>query len=93
MFTKYKSLMKYIPVLNIFVLIYYLIYAARMIRKRFQFVLFVFLFGFSASIAQNIALSYQKPIINWLVLLYVCYFMPLIMCIAAEKTMFTDSKE
>ena len=87
---KFKSIIPYLPVMNIFALLYYLVYAAQKIRKRFKFVLFVFLFGFSACIVQNIAVSLQKPIINWLVLLYVCYFMLMIMCIAAEKTMFTE---
>lgn len=93
MFPKLKSMINYLPIINIFVLLYYLINSARMIRKRFKFVLFVFLFGFSASIIQNIAVSIQKPIIFWLVLIYVCYIMPMIMCIVAEKTVFADKQE
>ena len=93
MFPKFKSMINYLPIINIFVLLYYLINSARMIRKRFKFILFVFLFGFSASIVQNIAVSIQKPIIYWLVLIYVCYIMPMIMCIVAEKTVFSDKRE
>lgn len=92
-FKKLKPMMKYLPIVNIFAFLYYLIHAARTIRKSFKFVLFVFLFGFSASIVQNITVSMQNPMIHWLVLFYVCYIMPMIMCIAAEKTMFSDKSE
>ncbi len=90
---KYKPIIPYIPVMNIFAVLYYLMYAAKKIRKRFKFVLFVFLFGFSASLAQRIGVSFQKPMINWLVFIYVCYFMPMIICIVAEKTMFAGKTE